>query len=133
MMVTRGLKILKQIVSRIATPEQKKILFSDQPGNDRNIKAIAKDPFKSALVETIMEPFYENFTAGSEEYREKEWAKRSVDLDLTWFADITYGLFVIQTQTIPLTQCDSSRIITKTHQGELFISNNKKFNNVYRF
>ena len=122
-----------EIVTRIATPEQQKILFSDLPGNDRNIKAIANDPHKSALVETIMAPFYKNFTGGAQEYREREWAKRSIDLILTWFADVAYGLFVISSQTIPTTQCDSSRVITETHQGELFMSNNKKFNNVYRF
>ena len=52
---------------------------------------------------------------------------------LTWFADITFGLFVMQSQDIPTTQCDSARTITQTSQGELFISNNHKFSNVFRF
>ena len=121
------------IVTRIATPQQKKILFSDLPGNDHNIKAIAENPFKSALVEKILDPFYKNFSVGTQEYREKEWAKRSIKMILTWFADITYGLFVMQSQDIPTTLCDSARIITQTSQGELFVSNNNKFSNVFRF
>ena len=122
-----------EIVSRVATPEQMKVLFSDKPGNDRNIKSIAQDPFKADLVDTIMDPFYQNFSAGAQEFREREWAKRDLDNQITWFADITYGLFVIQTQSIPVTKCDSARIITQTTQGELFQSNNRKFDNVFRF
>ena len=122
-----------EIVSRIATPEQQKILFADEPGNDNNVKTIAKDPFKADLVDTIMAPFYENFTAGAQEFREREWAKRDLDKHLTWFADITYGLFVIMTQSIPRSKCDSARVITQTNQGELFVSNTKKFSNVFRF
>lgn len=121
------------IVTRIATPQQKKLLFGSQTANEANIEVIANDPFRSKLVDKIIAPYYKNFSAGRVEYHQRDWAKRSTDHFLTWLYDTTLGVFVFLTQDIPLTRCDSARIVTETHHGQYFRSKNVRFDSIYRF
>ena len=80
-----------------------------------------------------MASFYTNFSAGREEYRQRDWAKRSTDHLLTWLYDTTIGVFVFLTQDIPLSNCDSARIVVETHHGQYFRSKNNRFDSIYRF
>ena len=121
------------IVTRVATPQEKKLLFGTETDNHANIESIAKDPFRSKLVDQIIASYSKNFSAGNEEFHHRDWAKRSVEHLLTWLHDSVLGIFVLLTQDLPLSQCDSARVIAETHHGHYFQSKNSRFTSIYRF
>ena len=121
------------IVTRVSTPQEKKLLFGTETDNHANIETIAKDPFRSKLVDKIIASYSKNFSAGREEFYHRDWAKRSTDHLLTWLHDSALGVFVFLTQDLPLSKCDSARIVAETHHGQYFQSKNTRFNSIYRF
>ena len=121
------------IVTRVATPQEKKLLFGTETDNHVNIESIAKDPFRSKIVDQIIASYSKNFSAGHEDFHLRDWAKRSVEHQLTWLHDSDLGVFVLLTQDLPRSRCDSARVIAESHHGHFFQSKNTRFSSIYRF
>ena len=83
------------------------------------------------MVDNFHDQWHTNFTAGGVDYIAKQWVKRSITQEITFFADEDLGLFVFLTSLIPANQCDSTRVITATDTGDLFVSNREDFDDMY--
>ena len=94
---------------------------------------MTQDAYRADMVDTFFDQWHSNFTSGGVDYIAKQWVKRSITQEITFFADEDLGLFVFLTSLIPVSQCDSTRVITATDTGDLFESNREDFDDMYRF
>ena len=121
------------VVAHSVSGKQKNLIFGDARTNDQRVDTVAQDAYRSDMVDDFLDQWHTNFTDGGVPYIARQWVKRSATSEITFFADTELGVFVFLTSLIPVNQCDSTRVITSTETGDLFISNREDFDNMYRF
>lgn len=93
---------------------------------------MANDLFKSKLFDDTLASNYKNFSVNRADYHPERWLQ-DTSSQLTWFQDHEFGIFMLPSNQVPASHCDSIREILGIEKANFFKSNKKSFNNVLTF
>ena len=120
-------------LGQVITPEEHRILFQEGLSNDDKLAAIARDPQKAQLYNKLLLRHHENLLLNKVDYQPSRYS-RSVSQPLTWYNDKKLGIFVLPSNMVPTSPCDSLREIIRIDKAKYFQSEKAhSFSNIVTF
>ena len=120
-------------LGEVITPAEHRIIFQEGLSNDDKLEAVVRDPKKAALFNELLIRHFQDLYHTNTTYRHDRYSRESTS-PLSWFNDRFEGLFVVKTELIPETHCDSMREIRRITDAKFYRSErNETFSDIVTF